>query len=83
MTQTFTPNDVLRYVYEETSAQENLLIEDALLGNSQLLEFYLEALEMKLLMNKISRTPHNRVVNKILDFSRNYTSTNRSLCQLR
>jgi hypothetical protein len=72
MTQTFTPNDVLRYVYEETSAQENLLIEDALLGNSQLLDFYLEALEMKLLMNKISRTPHNRVVDKILDFSRNY-----------
>lgn len=72
MTQTFTPNDVLRYVYEETSAQENLLIEDALLGDSQLLDFYLESLEMKLLMNKISRTPHDRVVDKILDFSRNY-----------
>jgi hypothetical protein len=72
MTQTFTPDDVLRYVYEETSAQENLLIEDAFLGDTSLLEFYLETLEMKLLMNKISRTPHDRVVNKILDFSRNY-----------
>jgi hypothetical protein len=78
MTQTFTPDDVLRYVYEETSAQENAMIEDALLGNSELLESYLETLEMKLLMNKISRTPHDRVVDKILDFSRNY-NTNRSV----
>ena len=72
MTQTFTPDDVLRYVYEETSPQQNQLIEDALLGSSELLESYFDTLEMKLLMNKISRTPHDRVVEKILNFSRDY-----------
>lgn len=74
MTQTFTPDDVIRYVYEETTEDENVLIEDALIGDQELLEFYLDALEMKSLMNKIERTPSNSVVSNILAYSQNYKS---------
>ena len=68
MIQLFTPDDVIRYVYEETTEEENLLIEDALIGDQELLEFYLDALEMKSLMNKIERTPSNSVVSSILAY---------------
>jgi hypothetical protein len=74
MIQLFTPDDVIRYVYEETTDDENLLIEDALIGDQELLEFYLDALEMKSLMNKIERTPSNRAVSNILAYSQSYRS---------
>lgn len=75
MIQTFTPDDVIRYVYEETSDEENTLIEDALIGDQELLEFYLDALEIKSLMNKLERTPSKRVVSNILEYSQNYTGS--------
>lgn len=75
MIQTFTPDDVIRYVYEETTDEENTLIEDALIGDQELLEFYLDALEIKSLMNKLEKTPSNRVVSNILEYSQNYTSS--------
>ena len=74
MIQLFTPDDVIRYVYEETTEEEYLLLEDALIGDQVLLEFYLDALEMKSLMNKIERTPSNSVVSSILAYSQNYKS---------
>ncbi|GAB3328708.1 hypothetical protein GCM10027299_31270 [Larkinella ripae] len=72
MIQIFTNDDVVRYVYEETSAEENLLIEDALMAEPELMSFYLDALEIKCLMNKIERTPSNSAVQNILNFSKNY-----------
>lgn len=72
MIQTFTPNDVLRYVYEETTDFENEQIEDSLAGDSELLIFYMDALETKQLMNKIARNPPERVIQNILSYSRNY-----------
>lgn len=74
MIQLFTPDDVIRYVYEETTDDENTLIEDALIGDQELLEFYLDTLEMKSLMNKIERTPSNGVVSNILAYSQNHRS---------
>ncbi|WP_128546302.1 hypothetical protein [Larkinella soli] len=72
MIQTFTNDDVIRYVYEETSSEENLLIEDALMAEPELMTFYLDVLEVKCLMNKIERQPSDRSVQYILNFSRNY-----------
>ena len=80
MIQTCTPDDVLRYVYEETTNKENNAVEDALISDSELLDFYLESLEMKGLMNKISRTPHDRVVDRILNYSRNYPLSQLARC---
>jgi hypothetical protein len=72
MTQTFTPSDVLRYVYEETTNDENSLIEEALMADPELLMYYLDTIEMKQLMNKIEKTPSAYAVDNILAYSRSY-----------
>jgi hypothetical protein len=79
MIQTFTSDDVLRYVYEETNSTENALIEEALMSDSSLLTFFLESVEMKHLMNKIERNPSDRVVANILEYSRNYPNSQPAL----
>jgi hypothetical protein len=75
MIKTFTQNDVIRYVYEETSPEENLLIEDAMMTEPDLMTFFLNALEMKALMDKIERQPRQNTVQTILNYSK-YHSAN-------
>jgi hypothetical protein len=72
MIKTFTQDDVVRYVYEETSPEENLLIEDALMSEPELMTFFLEALELRALMNKIERQPRTSTVQAILNYSQNH-----------
>ena len=72
MIKTFTQDDVVRYVYEETSPEENLLIEDALMTEPDLMTFFLEALELRALMNKIERQPRISTVQTILNYSQNH-----------
>ncbi len=72
MIKTFTQNDVVRYVYEETSPEENLLIEDALMSEPELMTFFLEALEMRSLMNRIERQPRESTVTTILNYSKHH-----------
>ncbi len=74
MIQTFTHDDVIRYVYEETDNFENEQIEEALAEDQELLTFYLNTLDTKQLMNKIVRTPSDCCVQSILNFSRNYAA---------
>ncbi len=69
MTKTFTQDDVVRYVYEETSDEENLLIEEALMSNQPLMGFFLDALELRALMNKIERAPRPATINAILSYA--------------
>ena len=74
MTQTFTStqNDVVRYLYNETSNQENIYVEAALLYDKELLNFYLDCADLKLGMDKIQLPPSKLAVDRILSFSRNY-----------
>jgi hypothetical protein len=74
MTQTFTTqfNDVVRYLYEETSPEENVAIEESLIQDERLLDFYLDGLGLKTEMNKIRMEPSERSINAILAFSKNY-----------
>lgn len=73
MIKTFTQDDVLRYVYEETSAEENLVVEEGLMAESDLMTFFLEALEFRALMNRIERKPREASIDRVLDYSRNYS----------
>jgi hypothetical protein len=75
MIKTFTQDDVIRYVYEETSPEENLLIEDALMSEPDLMTFFLEALELRALMNKIERQPRTNTVQAILNYSKNHPAS--------
>ncbi|GAB3555620.1 hypothetical protein [Spirosoma fluminis] len=72
MIKTFTQDDVIRYVYEETSAEENLLIEDAMMFEPELMTFFLEALELRALMNRIERQPRENTVQTILNYSKHH-----------
>ncbi len=72
MITTFTNDDVVRYVYEETSSEENLLIEDALMNEPDLMAFFLDALELRSLLNKIDRSPRETTVSSILSYSLNH-----------
>lgn len=69
MTKTFTQDDVIRYVYEETSEEENLLIEEALMSEPELMGFFLDTLELRAMMDKIERAPRLSTIEAILDYS--------------
>ncbi len=74
MTQTFTSkiNDVVRYLFDETSDVENVSIETNLSEEISLLDFYLDSLKLRSEMDKISLNPSDLAVSNILAFSRNY-----------
>ncbi|GGD63521.1 hypothetical protein GCM10011514_29440 [Emticicia aquatilis] len=74
MTQTFTStqNDVIRYLYNETSNKENSLVEEALLFDKDLLDFYLDCADLKSGMDKIQLSPSDSAIERILSYSRNY-----------
>lgn len=74
MTQTFTStqNDVVRYLYNETSNQENTIVESALLFDKELLNFYLDCADLKSGMDKIQLSPSDSAIERILSYSRNF-----------
>jgi hypothetical protein len=72
MIKTFTPNDVIRYVYKETSAEENTLIAYTLLTDTDLRTFYEEILGIKQEISKIMKEPSDKVVGQILTYSREF-----------
>ncbi|WP_341228254.1 hypothetical protein [uncultured Arcticibacterium sp.] len=72
MIPTFTTqlNDVVRYVYNETSKKENAIIEESLARDVNLLDFYLDSLNIKAEMENIKMIPSEQSVSKILAYSR-------------
>ena len=70
MTKTFTQDDVIRYVYCETSEKENKEIEKAILCDSQLQEMYKEFTSTKADLDKSMKDPSDRVINRILNYSK-------------
>ena len=76
MIQTFTQHDVIRYVYQETTEQESNLIQDGLVHDSEMLEFYLDMLDVKAGLDKSYRQPSEQSIDNILSYSRD---TNKSL----
>ena len=69
MTKTFTYDDVVRYIYSETSSEESESIARALTCDDDLMSFYLDTLEIRNQMNLIVRQPSQRVVSNILAYS--------------
>ena len=74
MIKTFTYDDVVRYLYAETSPQENDLLIEALALDDDLMNFYLDSLELRQQMDRIVKVPSDRSVQRILDFSYHYPS---------
>jgi hypothetical protein len=75
MIKTFTPNDVIRYFYNETSQSENKAIEKALIIDAELMEEYKHLNETAELLNSIKRQPSDTVINNILRYSKESESS--------
>lgn len=74
MTKTFTQDDVVRYIYAETTPEENVLLEGAMVFDDELLGFYLDCLEICQQMDKIVKVPSDKAVSSILLHSASYFS---------
>ena len=72
MIATFTRDDIVRYVYLETSEEENYLIEQTLLTEPDLQQFYEDVLEMKVDLDHVIVGPSYETVQNILVYSRNF-----------
>ncbi len=71
MIKTFTRNDLVRYLYQETTIEENHLIKQALLTNDRLNEEYFELVKCKSEMEEVEEGPSSRCVNKVMDIAKN------------
>lgn len=74
MTKTFTYDDVVRYLYAETTENENEQIVEALALDDNLMNFYLDSLEIQNQMNKITRIPSENVISEVFKYSRQFSS---------
>lgn len=72
MIKTTTQLNVLKCLYNEASAEENKQIENEVLCNNDLAEFYVDALLVKETLDKVEYQPSQTSINKILEFSRSY-----------
>jgi hypothetical protein len=80
MIKTFTYDDVVRYLYAETTDQENALIVEALALDDDLMNFYLESLDLQREMNQIVKVPSEKSIHKILLYSnQNFTKNKTTL----
>ncbi len=70
MTITFTQDDVIRYIYKETTSAESVAIERALICNSALQEVHTEFLSTKHDLEKVLKGPSDHVVDRILGYSK-------------
>ena len=68
-------NDVVKYLYNETSENENLSLESEFMEDSNLLDFYLDCVSLKQVMDKIEMQPSQESVDRIMTFSKNYEPT--------
>ena len=72
MIKTFTQNDIVRYLYHETTEQENEEIEHALLFDDQLLETYHELSSITVQLNEVVKQPSDKAVENIIGYVRSY-----------
>lgn len=70
MIKTFTQDDVIRYIYEETTPLENREIEQALICDAHLQEMYKELNAVKRQLDHSLKQPSDSVINNILNYSK-------------
>lgn len=70
MIKTFTQDDVIRYVYEETTASERSEIKQAIICDSELQDLYKELVAIKKQLDDSMKTPSHKVTESILNYSK-------------
>lgn len=69
MKQNFTKNDLIRYIYKETSVAETLTIKEALNSDFELLVKYQELLQGYQQLPKATFSPSSSTIQNILKYS--------------
>jgi len=72
MTQTFTPNDIVRYLYQELPDKDQQSVRSVLSTEEELAILHREMLAAKELLEQVSMEPSDKTVNQIIAFSHNY-----------
>lgn len=73
MIKTFTQTDLVRYLYHETTEEENNQINRALLRDSDLRALYNEVRETLKDLDAAMMQPSESTIEKILDYSKSVT----------
>ena len=71
MIKTITQDNLIRFIYRETSAEEASLIEEALRSDFELKELYEQLLESKAELDKVRLQPSQKVIDNIMNYSKN------------
>jgi hypothetical protein len=74
MIKTFTQNDLIRYIYHETSEKEEQEINKALLADAELRTLYNSLHDLKKEMDKAQLNPSSTTVLNILSYSKDSAS---------
>lgn len=69
MTKTITADDVLKYIYKETSLEEAIAIEKQLLVNASLMDFYNQSKDSIRMIDELALEPSIKSMNNIIDYS--------------
>ena len=72
MTKTFTQDDLIRYIYQETTTEESTEIRTALTFDESLSECYHELCKTVELLKRVSFKPSESCLDKILSYSKSY-----------
>ena len=70
MTKTFTQNDLIRYIYHETTEQESIDIEETLLIDNEFFEEYRKLAEVSMELDRVDEKPSEKSIRKILNYSK-------------
>lgn len=69
MIKMYTQEDIIRYIYGETTAEESLKIENQMFHDTDSLSFYLEVLELLSSLDTVMKNPSDKVIEAILAYS--------------
>ncbi len=72
MIKTFTQDDLIRYIYQETTPEESIEIETALIFDEQLSETYSNLSGTVESLKAVKLKPSEDTIDKILSYSKSY-----------
>lgn len=70
MIKTFTQDDLVRYIYQETTKEENIEIEQAMLFDESLADEYAQLSNVVSSLNGIQKEPSQKTIDSILNYSK-------------
>ena len=69
MRKTYTPNDLIRFIYHETSTQEEQGIVEQLMNDTALMQEYRELVKTVTALDETPAEPHPTSISIIMEYS--------------